>query len=163
MELKQRLQELGIPAPYCNTPGSSSRLREVQDLLTWVRCFLLYLVAWVNHQHTRELAAYAVTIIDLARAHGGQGWRLYDTQFRQQKGLFPWSEINSSIVANTISLMGSSQGQACELCFTLGHTKHECALYSMELQKKPHQDRLTSYKPTALQLYGRPPICKPFN
>ena len=149
MELKQQLQELGIPAPYCNAPGSSSRLQEVQDPLTWVRCFLLYLVARVDHQHTRELAAYAVTIIDLARAHGGQGWHLYDTRFHQQKaagGLFPWSEINSSIMANTISLTGSSQGQACELCFIPGH---ECALYSMELQKKPHQDHSTSYKPTA--------------
>ena len=167
VELKQRLQELGIPAPYCNAPGTSSRLREVQDPLTWVRCFLLYLAARVDHQHTRELAAYAVTVIDLARAHGGQGWRLYDTRFRQQKaagGLFPWSEINSSIMANTIfPLMGSSQGQACELCFTAGHTKHECALYSMELQKKPQQDRSTSYKPTPPQSYGRPPICKRFN
>ena len=40
----------------------------MHDPLTWVRCFILYLAARVDNTETRELAAYAVTVIDLARA-----------------------------------------------------------------------------------------------
>ena len=138
--LKQCLQELGLPIHLINNPGSSSRLREVQDPLSWVRCFLLYLAAKVQDQEVQHLATYAVTVIDLANAHGGQGWKLYDTHFRQQKaagGSFPWTEINTSVMANTVFLHSSS-GHCCELCLAPGHT---CALNTIEHQMRSHQDQ----------------------
>lgn len=165
VELKQRLQDLGVPAPFINAPGTPSRLREVQDPLTWVRCFLLFLAARVMHQDTRDLAAYAVTVIDLALAHGGRGWCMYDSRFRQQKaagGVFPWTEINSSIMANTIfSFMGN---QCCDLCLVPGHTRSDCALVSIEPPQRA-QDRPTPQtKPAAThQPYNKPPICRRFN
>lgn len=138
----KRLQVLGAPAHH--STGSHSKLREIQDPLTWARCFLLFLAAQVDHRQTRDLAAYGVIVLDLARAHGGQGWLSYDCLFRQQKAAgekCSWTEINSSTMVSTVL---SSLG--CDLCNSPGHTKSECALNTMDpyarpLPQGPQQDR----------------------
>ena len=87
-------------------------------------------------QETRELAAYAVIIIDIARSHGCFGWRRYDAVFWQQKAAgatLPWSEINASLMSNTVfAMLNGSQGLTCEFCFLSGHSKKDCALYCLE-------------------------------
>ena len=94
--------------------------------------------AKVEHQETRELAAYGLVILDLARKHGGQGWLLYDGLFSQQAAagaMLPWTELNSSLMAATVlSSQGPSSrqgGQSCSLCLSSDHTKDLCAHFSL--------------------------------
>ena len=167
VELVKRLRELGVSNPQL--PGNSSRLREIQDPISWVRCFLLFLAARVNNQETRDLAAYAITVIDLARCHGGRGWLSYDSRFRQLKAAgapFPWTEVNSSVMASTVlSFTGSTnRGLSCDLCFASGHTKADCALLAMEPKASSaslQQDRsLNRSRPAKVNETN---ICRRFN
>ena len=57
VELVNRLCELGVATPHLSS--SHSKLREINDLMTWVHCFLLFMAAKVEYQEARELAAYA--------------------------------------------------------------------------------------------------------
>ena len=85
----QKLQELGIAgsvAPALQPVISGSRLREVTDPAAWASCFFLLMAARIDHQETKELAAYGSIVLQLASKHpGGGGWRSYGRQFRQQK------------------------------------------------------------------------------
>lgn len=61
-----------------NHPAAASRMREVQDPLTWVFCFLAFLAAKAeDRESTRDLAAYGMLVIHLARKH--PGYKHYDT------------------------------------------------------------------------------------
>ena len=131
----KQLQELGVPSPFLSG-HTHSKLREVPDPLSWIRCFLLFMAARSDHPETRELAAYAVIIIDIAHFHGCFGWRRYDAVFLQQKAAgatLPWSEINASLMSNTVfAMLNGSQGLTCEFCFSSGHSKKDCTLYCLE-------------------------------
>ena len=169
VELVKRLRELGASSPHLQVqvPGSISRMREIKDPLTWVRCFLLFLAARVDHQETRDLVAYTIIVINLAWSHSGCGWLSYDALFRQLKaagGVFPWTEVNSSVMASTLlSMSGNSQGLWCRLCFASGHTASTCALFSLEQKpsvqewEKDHPSTLTG----ASQANNK--ICHRFN
>ena len=61
-----------------------ARLREVTDILTWISCFLCFVAARSEDSVTRDLMAYGLIVLHLARKHGGWGWLLYDAAFRQQ-------------------------------------------------------------------------------
>ncbi len=146
--LLQRLQELG-PSHQANHPLlTSSRLREIQDPLSWVSCFLGFLATKVDCSETRELAAYGQIIVHLARKHGGKGWLSYDRLFRQQKSAgseMLWAELNPSLMAATVLGNGGEQGRVCSLCMASDHSASECALALAEHNAKPQ----TPIRPTA--------------
>ena len=71
--LLQRLSELGMTQAG-HSLMVSSRLREVQDPLSWVSCFLAFVAAKVDSKETQELAAYEQIIIHLARKHSHLSW-----------------------------------------------------------------------------------------
>ena len=155
-ELVKRLQELRVPTPFLSG-HTQSKLCEVPDPLSWVRCFLLFMAARSDHPETRELAAYAVIIIDIARSHGGFGWQRYDAVFWQQKAAgatFPLLEINASLMSNTVfAMLNGSQGLTCELCFSSGHSKKDCALYCLE--QHPMSSSSASTLPQRSRAHGR--------
>ena len=83
--LLQRLQDVGQPGQHpLSALTTAARMRDIQDPLTWVFCFLAYMAARVDHEETRQLAAYGQIVIHLAHKHGGRGWLANDSAFRQQ-------------------------------------------------------------------------------
>ena len=159
--LVQRLQELGVPNGT-QLLASSQRLREVQDPLTWIHCFLLYVAARVPHQETRDLLTYGVLIINLARQHAGRGWLAYDNKFRLQKAagsMAPWTEINASLMALTVlaNVGHQTSDRACTICYSTDHNKSECALKDLNSKKELAQD--SPQPPTR----NRRNICRRFN
>ena len=144
--LLQRLQELGQSGqvtPSVKPLVSGLRLREIADPLTWASCFLAFMATKSDHQPSRDLAAYGMIILQLARKHGGNGWILYDRQFRQHCAAganLPWADLNPSLMAATV--IGHSGDhipprRSCPLCLSADHTREECALASIEAAKHP--------------------------
>ena len=136
-------------------------MREVQDPLTWIHCFLLYVAARVAHQETRDLVTYGLLIISLARQHGGRGWLAYDNKFRLQKAAgstAPWTEINTPLMALTVlANTGHPAERLCSICYAADHTRQECALKDLSTYKDAAQD---SAHPT---VKNRRNICRRFN
>ena len=63
------------------------------------------MIAFRDSESTRNMAAYAQIIIQMARKHSKEGWLAYDQQFRQQRAAgaeLPWNDIYSSFMAATI-------------------------------------------------------------
>ena len=137
--LLQKLQDIGQANPALSAAQpflSGSKLRDVPNPLSWASCFLAFLAAKTNCEEARELAAYGMIVLHLARKHGGSGWLLYDRQFRQQRAAgatMPWTEINPSLMAATVlSNSGGLQPRSCPHCLSPDHSKEECALASLE-------------------------------
>lgn len=115
--LLKRLSDVGVNSHLT----SASRMREIEDPLTSVLCFLAFMAAKAeSNESARDLAAYSMLIIHMARKHGGRGWVAYDSLFRQQKAAWAscsWAELNPSLMAATV--LGSSgveSGKACSIC-----------------------------------------------
>ena len=127
------------------------RRREIPDLLSWVSCFGVY-AAVLSCKHpnmTKRLLAYQTTIIREARRCGGNGWRQYDSFFRQQVAGNPdayWSALNTSLYAVTFLAQGGKGGQSCTSCMESDHTQHECAMLSQH-PKSPAQAKWATYQP----------------
>ena len=141
--LVQRLQELSYSgahlSPLSQSLSANSRLREINDPLTWASCFLAFMATRLELQEARDLAAYGMIILQLARKHGGMGWLVYDRQFRQHRATgasMPWSDINPSLMAATVlGQAGDGSGRSCPLCLAADHSKEECALGFSEQPK----------------------------
>ena len=141
--LVQRLQELSHTgahlSPLSQALTSNSRLREISDPLTWASCFLAFMATSLELQEARDLAAYGMIVLQLARKHSGMGWLLYDRQFRQHRAAgapMPWTDINPSLLAATVlGQSGDGSGRSCPLCLAADHSKDECALGSGEQPK----------------------------
>ena len=132
--LLQRLQELG-PLQASHPLLTGSKLREVNDPLSWVSCFLAFMATKTEAKEVRELAAYGQMVLHLAGKHGGKGWMAYDKLFRQQQAAgaaMPWAELNPSLMAATVLGNDGEQGQVCSLCMASDHSTVECALASVE-------------------------------
>ena len=136
--LLQKLQDLGQSSLFgaaAHPLPAGSKLRDVPDPLTWASCFLAFLAAKAD-QESRELAAYGMIVLQLARKHGGTGWLLYDRQFWQQRAAgatLPWTESNSSLMAATV--LGNANGlqpRSCPHCLLSDHSREECAPAPLE-------------------------------
>ena len=98
----------------------------VPDLLSWVQCFGIFVavMASVHPGRVRQLLAYQTFIIREGCRLGGNGWRLYDTMFRQQAALDPtvdWSKINSTLYAVSFVAQQGSRVRSCSLCLEPDH------------------------------------------
>ena len=85
-----------------------------------------HLVLFGVHGHTqeaRDLAAYGMIILQLARKHGGMGWLVYDRQFQQHRAAgasMPWSDIYPSLMAATVlGKAGDGSGRSCRCVLPL--------------------------------------------
>ena len=169
--LLQRLQELGISNQ--NLPVHQSRLREVQDPLTWLSCYLMFMATRIAHPETRDMVAYGLIVTHLVRKHGGRGWLSYDSLFRQQVAAgtaLPWTELNSSLMAATVLQNGSSLvggfsgGQSCTLCLSSDHVRSSCALFALEPTKgAATQQNAESRRPRPYRMSDANGICHRFN
>ena len=107
--------------------------REIPDLLSWVQCFgtFIAIMASVYPGKVRQLLAYQTFIIREGRRLGGNGWRSYDTMFRQQAALDPavdWSKINSTLYAVSFVAQPGTRVRSCSLCMESDHREEDCSL-----------------------------------
>ena len=131
MALKKRLDEVGA----MNHLQLSSKYREIQDPLSWVYCFLSFIVAKVDDPLSRQLIAYTQLVLDLARRHGGKGWLSYDCLFREHMAAGSkdkWEELNPSLMASTVLGSSDTQHRFCSACMSSDHNKQECSFSSMD-------------------------------
>ena len=122
-------------AGAASAAGSRSHLRDVSDPVTWVYCYLSFVVVLCPYSRTRELLAYGQIIIQLARSHGGTGWLAYDCRFRQQVAAgtpLSWTEINPLLLAATV--LGSAPAPSGRNCLSWDHGRTDCALASLAPQ-----------------------------
>ncbi len=101
--LLKRIQEVNAGSNL-QAITSTSKLREVTDLLTWTYCMLSFLAVKVPNPEARQIIAYIQIVIDLARKHPGLS---YDTLFHQQMnagGLSRWNELNTQAECSLLSL-----------------------------------------------------------
>ena len=173
--LLQRIQELGqagaIPAA-AQPLLSNSRLREVVDPLTWASCFLAFMAVKTDQEETRQMAAYGMIILQIVRKHNGNGWLLYDKQFRLQQAAgasLSWTDINASLLAATVlGQTGEKPSRSCQLCLASDHSREECALASLEPHKGSQTTPTHSRLPPPRHIrrpmpYRGPGFCYRFN
>ena len=95
-----------------------------------------FVAAKTDHPETRELMAYGKIIISLAQGHGGLGWAMYDSLFRQQvaAGAEPaQTQLNASLMAATVlSASNEPHLRPCLRYQATDHSSHECALASID-------------------------------
>ena len=111
--------------------AKSWRARSVQDMLTWLQCYSLYMSV-IGPQHPSripELMAYQANIVRASQDYTGLAWVRYDSAFRRQAaltGLTRWSAINPTLY--TLYFVRSARtATRCELCFATTHHTKECA------------------------------------
>ena len=107
------------------------RLRDVGDILTWAYCFMGYISIRTPDQATRDMLTYARLLIREARKHGGDGWKAYDTVFRENAAITPlteWTKIEGSLHATTFVANRSGEGIFCRFCSESDHTAEDCAV-----------------------------------
>ena len=165
------MQELGgQAASLLQSAHSSVKLRNISDPLTWVFCFLSFMVASTDSEATRNMAAYAQIIIQTARKHPKGGWLTYDQQFRQQRAAgaeLPWNDICSSLMAATIL----RSVETCSLCHAPDHSTEQCALFvgqdpprSSNTSHPTSSGRYQQFRPyTSNRRSGFEETCKKFN
>ena len=118
-----------------NHPGTSwrPRMREVNSLLSWVSCFVLY-IAILSESHpelVKSRLAYLALMIAEARRNGGDGWLTYDAIFRQnaaEDASVDWGKLDSSLHTATFAAQSTGPGSICPYCSTCDHPPGMCAL-----------------------------------
>ncbi len=141
---------------------SGSRMREIEDPLTWCFYFLALIAVSVTEKRAKELAAYAQLIIYLAQRHGGRGWLAYDRLFRQQVASgssLQWNEFAPSLMASTVLSVGSIKNTSCQLCNGADHMTAACALFRTSSSRTIPQSQMDS--PAKKSKVAEP--CKRFN
>ena len=90
------MQQLQETSTMGQISGDPLMLRDIQDPLTWVACFLAFVVV----REMRELMAYGKIMLLLASKHGGLEWTVYNQRFRllaAAGGRPSWTEIILSL------------------------------------------------------------------
>lgn len=129
----------GIAAAVCTWIGGRAGRREVPDVASWAQCFSSYAAVFGEKypNKARDLWAYMALILREARRCGGNGWRDYDSMFRQQASSavdLEWGKLNSSLYAVTfLAQQVAGRGpRVCRLCQEADHSTSECALQLMQ-------------------------------
>ena len=140
--------------------NKSKSRKKVKDILAWSQCFLAYVSIVSLKEPTRvcDLLSYASTIIQTHRRYEGNGWQIYDTNFRQQavaKKFQRWADLDQSIWALALA-NAQARSVHCELCLSIEHSTDECEEADEKEKTKPKssQDPLSN---------TNPPICFRWN
>ena len=108
------------------------RTRKVTDIMSWIKCFALYVGIMVGSslEAVPELMAYLIQILRVSQDFSGLAWVNYDLAFRRQAaatGNKHWSKINPSLYSICFSGVARSN-KRCDLCLSLTHETRDCAL-----------------------------------
>ena len=139
--LAKLLSQVGAP----NIVQSGTRMREIEDPLTWCFYFLALAVS-IEEKKARDLATYGQLVIYLAQRHGGRGWISYDRLFHQKiasGSSLAWNEFAPSLMASTVLSSGSPRS-TCQLCNGADHITFGCALFRTTSANKSFSSILDS-------------------
>ena len=134
---------------------------QVNSILAWAECFMAYIgvIAIKDSSRVGDLLAYASTIIHAARQFQGDGWKVYDSNFRSQASALrntSWAQINQSLFTTVFS---NAQARShCTTCLSLDHSTDDC----MQKRKGSKQEEAGGDKPKT-QGEASKPICKAWN
>ena len=93
------------PHHFVILPGlevAQARKKPIQDLLTWIQCFNIY-IAVVAKKHpdmVPEMLAHMLIVMQAQREYEEPAWHLYDEAFRDKAvatGNRKWSQIDTYI------------------------------------------------------------------
>ena len=124
-------------------PGATRpKLREVESILTWSSCLfhMIAIQAAVNPAKVADMCAYGSIVIREAQKHGGEGWQVYDSLFRQHAATRPdisWASLDPSIHAATFLAMRSGTGIHCHHYADSDHQSTACALAPLRAPLPP--------------------------
>ena len=115
--------------------SSKAPPRRVTSIILWAQCFMVYaaiLLSKFPHKVV-EVMAYGKMIITEAGQHRGEGWKVYDTLFRQMVAVdktTPWFKMNPTLYATMFLSMCDPHGQGaqCPICMESDHREADCAL-----------------------------------
>lgn len=161
MSLHSQLEAL--PTQQIFSASTKPRLREIDNPLTWVSCFLAYAAVRTPDQKTRELLTYGRLVIRESQRHSGPGWLQYDKIFRQHAALSPstaWNELSPSLHASTVLSYRAGPGRVCSLCHEPDHSSAACALGALH----PHESvpaQSQSPRPPAAAVSAPGPMRRP--
>ncbi len=136
-ELLRRMEVGEKPTP---PPPSKTPLRRVTNVTTWAQCFMAYAAILLSKYPDKliEVMAYGKMILKEAARHGGDGWKVYDTLFRQMLAAdktIPWSKLNPTIYATTfLAMRDTHAGAQCSICIESDHKESECELATDQQQ-----------------------------
>ena len=104
-----------------NKASTKAPLRCVTTITSWAQCFMAYSAILLSKFPDKlvEVMAYGKMIIKEAGRHGGEGWKVYDTLFRQMLAAdktIPWSKLNPTLYATTFLAMRDSHSCQCSIC-----------------------------------------------
>ena len=116
------LDAMGATALLGPAWGSTTKpanMRDVPSLISWISCFTTYIaiLSEAFPHLVRSRLAYMSLIITEASRNGGEGWRSYDTVFRQNAANNPdtdWTHLDSSLYSSTLH-----RGQSLQVSFVL--------------------------------------------
>lgn len=109
-----------------------------------------------------DLLAYASLIINEARWFKGNGWQVYDTNFRSQAAaskISIWAQTNSLLWTTIFS--SAEAFDHCSYCVSVNHTTEECTQnqkIKKPMEPDPGLPSSAVKKEATLQ-----PICKNWN
>ena len=168
VSLLKNMEELDAKFVSASLPATARpKLREVHSLLTWASCFTLYVAILAeSHPHVvQQRLAYMALIVREARRNGGEGWRSYDTIFRQNAASNPaldWSILDSALYSSTFLVQRSQSGIFCHHCFCSDHSSKDCALQPFAEERKGQFFRQSSRASTHAGITAIP-ICLSWN
>ena len=132
-------------------------MREINNPLTWVYCFLSFIAARTDCEATRNLVAYAQIVIQLTRKHGDSGWLVYDQHFRQQLAGgadLVWKYINNSLMSATVLAPSRMTHQA--LVARSADSARAMTIPSASVHYTPSMGPLHSHNTRLTQLVSSP-------
>ena len=109
---------------------AQARKKPIQDLLTWIQCFNIY-IAVVAKKHpdmVPEMLAHMLIVMRAQREYKEPAWRLYNEAFRDKApatGNWKWSQIYTHIY-NQIFTGRAKKRLLCSHCSVAAHNTEEC-------------------------------------
>ena len=103
------------------TDNKASTKAPLRRVTSWAQCFMAYSAILLSKFPDKlvKVMAYGKMIIKEAGRHGGEGWKVYDTLFRQMLAAdktIPWSKLNFTLYATTFLAMPDSYSCQCSIC-----------------------------------------------
>lgn len=122
-------QLASLPSSVC------PKLRGISSFMTWATYFANYTATLSSsHRHlVQSQLAYMYLTICEARKNGRDGWKAYDSTFRQnapEDTTTDWSHLESYLYATTfIAEQASDLGHFCRMCCDSAHDLKDCTLH----------------------------------
>ena len=141
-------------------------LRQIPSILSWARCFCAYAAVRCSGARSagHNFWVYLRLILQEAARNGGDGWRLYNTRFRQlaaADATANWGVVLPGLYAQTFVALGRLSIPRCVHCLDGDHVAADCALAPLAPVSKPKA--ATTVRSQRERAPADKPICRLYN